>query len=69
MDARNVYVNDRVRFDASQGSLVNYSSADENQRKKFSQEPNYAEIDEIDSQNKKGKQEDTILGSAGSCAC
>ena len=57
MDARNVYVNDRVRFDASQGSLANYNMADENQCKNFSQEPNYVEIDEIDSQNKKGKQE------------
>ena len=65
MDARNVYVNHGVRFDASQGSLANYSTADENQRKNFSQEPNCAEID---SQNKKGKQEDRVLGSAGSCA-
>ena len=68
MDARNVYVKDRVRYNASQGSLANYDKADENPCKNFSQEPNYVGIDEIDSRNEKGKQEDTVLGTAGSCA-
>ena len=68
MDTKNVYVNHRVRFDASQDSLAAYNMADENQCKNFSQEPDYVDIDETDSQNKKGKHEDRVLGAAGSCA-
>ena len=67
MDARN-YVNYRVKIDASQDSLATYNMADENQCKNFSQEQDYVEIDVIDTQNKKGKQENAVLGTAKSCA-
>ena len=68
MTTRNAYVNHLPRFNTSQGSPANYDMADENQCKNLSQEPNYVEIDEIDSRNKKGNQEDTVFGTAGSCA-